>query len=94
VVLTGNGDTWDSFGWYIQIADGGGLWEFQMTGRDGTICMYNRKTTSSGLDTIICGAIDDLFSAPSRILGLSKSLNQESKNVLRCTAVGRSISPF
>jgi hypothetical protein len=77
-----------------KVADGGGLWEFQMTGRDGTICMYNRKTTSSGLDTIICGAIDDLFSAPSRILGLSKSLNQESKNVLRCTAVGRSMSPF
>ncbi|KAJ1468616.1 hypothetical protein T484DRAFT_3629631 [Baffinella frigidus] len=68
--------------------DGGGLWEFLMTGRDGIVCMYNRKTTSSGLDTIICGAIDDLFSAPSRILGLSKSLNLESKNVLRCTAVG------
>jgi hypothetical protein len=64
--------------------DGGGLWSFLMSGREGTICMYNRKTTSSGLDTIICGAIDDLFSAPSRILQLNKSLNLESKNVLRC----------
>jgi hypothetical protein len=24
------------------VMDGGGLWEFLMTGRDGIICMYNR----------------------------------------------------
>ncbi|KAJ1466780.1 hypothetical protein T484DRAFT_1860663, partial [Baffinella frigidus] len=45
-------------------------------------------TSACGHFFVIMGALDDLFSAPSRILQLNKTLNQESKNILRCTAVG------
>jgi hypothetical protein len=84
----GNGKDWDSFGWFIQVCDGGGGWEFYLTGRDGVICMYNRKTTSSGLDTIICGGYDDLMSWASKVIESNVDLNQKSRNILRTTAVG------
>jgi hypothetical protein len=84
----GNGQSWDSFGWYIQITDGGGLWEFLMIGRESIICMYNRKTTSSGLDSIICGGFDDLMSWAGQVMGSSDTKNRRSRNILRTTAVG------
>jgi hypothetical protein len=43
------------------------MWEFQMNGRDGTVCMYNRKSTSSGLDTIICGGFDDVMTMSAQV---------------------------
>jgi hypothetical protein len=83
----GHSATFTAFGMFIVVCDGGGLMETLLSHDKmrRMFALYNKKSTSSGLDTIVCGSYDRLGDATTLLVTTSKKLRHDLMQLKRNT---------
>ena len=83
----GHSATFTAFGMFIVVCDGGGLMETLLPHDKlrRTFALLSKKSTSSGLDTIVCGSFDRLGDAVVMLVTTSKKLRHDLMQLKRNT---------
>ena len=83
----GHSATFTAFGMFIVVCDGGGLMETLLPHDKlrRTFALLNKKSTSSGLDTIVCGTFDRLGDAVTLLVTTQKKLRHDLMQLKRNT---------
>ena len=83
----GHSATFTAFGFFIVVCDGGGLMETLLPHDKlrRTFALLSKKSTSSGLDTIVCGTFDRLGDAVVTLTTTTKKLRHDLMQLKRNT---------